>query len=149
MDRFASSMLKVNFEGPDVNEQSLFQTFRASCFYFVLLSPLIVLQPFGRIRDIATPSPVPPGVLRSSVINYERLKSAVIARNVLYGLEDGFDIHSTSKTCLRPEYQKPMQANVVKNWVSNHPRISIPLIVFLLGTITYAVCSEFVHRRLF
>ena len=30
MDRFASSMLKVTFEGPDVHEQSLFQTFRVS-----------------------------------------------------------------------------------------------------------------------
>ncbi|KAM6500724.1 RNA12 domain containing protein [Amanita muscaria] len=123
MDRFASSMLRVSFEGPDVNEQSLFQTFR----------------PFGRIRDIAAPAAVPPGMQRSSIITYERLKSAVIARNVLYGLETSFDAQSASRTRLRPDYQKPLRASVARSWISGHPKISFPLIFFLLGTITYAI----------
>ena len=36
MDRFASSILKVTYEGPDVHEQSLFQTFRVSSLVLVL-----------------------------------------------------------------------------------------------------------------
>lgn len=36
MDRFASSILKATFEGPDVHEQSLFQTFRVSSLFSVL-----------------------------------------------------------------------------------------------------------------
>ena len=41
MDRFASSIIKVTYEGPDVHEQSLFQTFRVSLLFSVL--PLSLL----------------------------------------------------------------------------------------------------------
>ncbi|KAK2467090.1 hypothetical protein APHAL10511_001348 [Amanita phalloides] len=119
MDRFASPMLKVTFEGPDIHEQSLFQTFR----------------PFGRIRDITSPAGVP----RAAVVVYERLKSAVIARNVIHGFENCFDSPATSKTCFRMEYQKPIQAHVIRSWLSGHPRIVIPLAVLLLGALTYTV----------
>ncbi|KAF8350904.1 RNA12 protein-domain-containing protein [Amanita rubescens] len=123
MDRFASSMLKVTFEGPDVHEQSLFQTFR----------------PFGRIRDIASPGVVPSGVPRTSTIIYDRLKSAVIARNVIYGFEDHFDSPSMPRTRLYTEYQKPIQVHIIRNWISSHPKIVMPLVVFLLGALTYTI----------
>ncbi|KAF8626167.1 hypothetical protein AX15_005055 [Amanita polypyramis BW_CC] len=121
MDRFASSILKITFEGPDVHEQSLFQAFR----------------PFGRIHNVTSPMPVPAGTPRASIVIYERVKSAAIARNVAHGME--VDHQSTSKTRLRAEYQEPIQAHTIRNWISSHPKIMVPLIVFLLGTLTYTV----------
>lgn len=97
------------------------------------------VQPFGRIRDITSPGAVPSGVPRASTIIYDRLKSAVIARNVIYGFEDHFDSTSMPRTRLYTEYQKPIQVHVIRNWISSHPKIVMPLVVFLLGALTYTV----------
>ncbi|PFH47169.1 hypothetical protein AMATHDRAFT_77324 [Amanita thiersii Skay4041] len=120
MDRFASPVLKVMFDGTDMNEESLYQTFR----------------PFGRIRDISSPSPIPASSMRSSSIVYERVKSAVAARNAMYGANVG---SNASKTRLRVDYQRQLQAHVIRDWVSSHPKIMFPLVIFLLGALTYTI----------
>ena len=37
MHRYPSPMLKVAFEGPDVQEESLYEVFRASCLIFIFV----------------------------------------------------------------------------------------------------------------
>ncbi|KAF4578617.1 mitochondrial escape protein 2 [Pleurotus pulmonarius] len=128
MNRFAFSMLRVTFEGPDVPEQTLYQLFR----------------PYGRIQDLTMPTTVPAGTPRSSVITFSRIRPAAIARNVVHGLEiastPGADnAGKGTRTRLRIAYQKPIRAHVIRDWTANHPRIVIPVIVFLLGSITYTV----------
>ncbi|KAG6910918.1 hypothetical protein DXG01_006601 [Tephrocybe rancida] len=122
MNRYASPIIKVAFDGPDLQEQSLYQLFR----------------PFGRIKDLTLPAPVPTGTLRSSTITFSRLHSATIARNVLHGLDHSL-LNSTGQTRLRTSYQRPVQAHAIRDWMSSHPKIMLPLIVFLLGTVTYTV----------
>ncbi|KAG9085075.1 mitochondrial escape protein 2, partial [Ceratobasidium sp. 392] len=56
MDRFASSILKTEFDGPDVHTESLYD----------------VLRPYGRITKLDPPTPAPAGVLRSATITYSR-----------------------------------------------------------------------------
>ncbi|PPQ63196.1 hypothetical protein CVT24_005741, partial [Panaeolus cyanescens] len=120
MDRFASPILKVFFDGPDVQQQTLYE----------------LCRPYGRIKDITLPTPVPPGSMRSSTITFHRVNSAAIARNVIYGRT----IPSTAAiTRLRVDYEKPIQAHVVRDWMSSHPKFMIPVLVFLLGTFTYTI----------
>ncbi|KAF5391771.1 hypothetical protein D9757_001714 [Collybiopsis confluens] len=116
LGRFASSMLKVSFEGPDVPEEKLYNIFR----------------PYGAIEELVNPTPVPAGAQRYSIVSFNRLKAATVARNVVYGLE-------VDSTRLRISYAYPIEAHVVREWVANHPRIILPIIFFLLGTITYAI----------
>jgi len=94
-------------------------------------------QPFGRIQDLTLPSPVPAGTLRSSVITFSRLRSATIARNVIHGLD--LPHREAKATILRTAYQQPIQAHAIRDWISNHPKIVLPVIVFLLGTLTYTI----------
>lgn len=89
-------------------------------------------QPYGRIHDIVGPSPAPAGVPRSAILSFTRPRSAAIARNVLYGLK-------VNDTIIRLNYQQPIQAHVVRDWMSSHPKITLPLIIFLLGSLTYTV----------
>ncbi|KAG7086673.1 hypothetical protein E1B28_002613 [Marasmius oreades] len=121
MYRFPSLMVKVSFEGPDVHEESLYNLFR----------------PFGRIARITEPTPVPPGSLRSSTIVFERIHSATIARNVLHGLE--FKDNPSSYTRLRCMYVDPIQAHAIRDWIAKHPKIVLPIVFFLLGTLTYTI----------
>ncbi|KAG6854990.1 hypothetical protein C0991_009813 [Blastosporella zonata] len=122
MDRYASPIINVAFDGPDLQEQSLYQLFR----------------PFGRIKDLTMPVPVPAGTMRSSTITFSRLHSATIARNVLHGLNQSH-LDSAAKTRLRTAYERPVQSHAVRGWISSHPKIMLPLLVFLLGTITYTI----------
>lgn len=65
MNRFPSNRIRVEFEGPDVSQEVLYELFR----------------PYGRLADITPPAPVPAGSLRFAVISYTRVKSAAIAVN--------------------------------------------------------------------
>jgi hypothetical protein len=98
-------------------------------------------QPYGHIQDITAPTPVPASALRSSIISFDRLSSAAIAHNVVHGM----DIFANDQSAirLRTAYQKPIEAHVIRDWISGHPRIVLPVLVFLLGTLTYTVHALF------
>lgn len=44
-----------------------------------------LFRPYGRIHDIVPPSPVPAGQLRSALITFRRISTAVNASNALHG----------------------------------------------------------------
>ena len=133
MNRFASPLLRVIFDGTDPQEETLYHTFRVS----TLSLPAIAFysfphQPFGRIVDISAPTPIPGTSHRASTVTFSNLRSAIVARNVIHGLH-------IDKTRLHTTFLPPVQAHVIRDWSSKHPRIVFPVIVFVLGTLTYAV----------
>ncbi|KIM87636.1 hypothetical protein PILCRDRAFT_815213 [Piloderma croceum F 1598] len=131
MNRFASPIIKLAFEGPDVHEESLYE----------------VLRPYGQIRDLTSPTPVPTGSLRFSTITFQHIRAATIARNVLHGFN--FSEHSSSSkagsgsgpssTRFRMAYEQPIKPHVIRDWMSDHPKTVLPVIVFFLGTLTYTI----------
>ncbi|TFK55018.1 hypothetical protein OE88DRAFT_1779208 [Heliocybe sulcata] len=122
MHRYASPLVTVAFEGPDVHEEALYRLFR----------------PYGRIQDLRNPTPVPAGSLRFSTIVFRYVRSATIARNAIHGLAVPSS-SSSAPTILRIGYREPLQAHALRDWILNHPRIVLPIVVFLLGTFTYTV----------
>lgn len=53
-------------------------------------------------------------------------------------------------TKLKIGYAQIIQAHVVRDWLGSHPRIVLPIVVFLLGSLTYAVIANtlfFQHMR--
>jgi hypothetical protein len=43
---------------------------------------------------------------------------------------------------LRIYYERPLKAHAVRDWISGHPRIALPIIFFLFGTLSYTVSSD-------
>ncbi|KAG8733505.1 mitochondrial escape protein 2 [Ceratobasidium sp. 423] len=138
MDRFASAIIKTEFDGPDVHLESLYD----------------VLRPYGRITKLDAPTPAPAGTLRSATVTYDRARSAVLARNCLHGVNlttDGDVIGrsgpgialsvapGTKLTRLSMLYEQPLKENAIRNWLASHPRIVLPVLAFLIGAITYTV----------
>ncbi|KZT57165.1 hypothetical protein CALCODRAFT_542165 [Calocera cornea HHB12733] len=131
--RFPSPQLKVEFDGPDVDHESLYD----------------ILRPYGRIADITTPVPVPAGTLRSSIVRFTATRSAAIARNCLHGVavaphaHDLGAIHAIPPdgklTRLRIVYEKALKDHLIMDWITNHPRIVLPVAAFLLATLTYTI----------
>jgi hypothetical protein len=123
MSRFASPFLNLSFDSSDTpSEEALYA----------------VLRPYGKIRDI---SPLPPShvTFKSTTVAFRRLSSATVARNVLHGLRLEGGTAGSSGTIMRAAYKSQIHAGVVRNWLSNHPRIVLPVLAFLVGTLTYTV----------
>ncbi|KAH9997539.1 exonuclease [Russula vinacea] len=116
MNRFASPIIRVAFDGVDPQEETLYHTFR----------------PYGRIIDISAPTPVSGTAYRASTVTFSDLRSSIVARNVIHGVH-------IDNTRLRTSFVPPVQGHIIRDWVAKHPRIVIPVIVFFLGTLTYTI----------
>ncbi|KAG7452882.1 exonuclease [Guyanagaster necrorhizus] len=120
MYHFASPIVKVAFEGPDIHQESLYK----------------LLRPYGRIKGMTDPIPVPAGSVRFSTVSFQKIRSAAIARNVIHGFEMS---SGNTVTRLSTKYDYPIRVHAVRDWLSSHPRIVLPIVVFLLGTLTYTI----------
>ncbi|KAF8184984.1 RNA12 protein-domain-containing protein [Mycena galopus ATCC 62051] len=122
MRRFPSTFVNITFDGPDIREERLYE----------------LLRPYGAIRDIKEPTPVPAGSLRSASVTFDRLRAATVARNAIHGLEV-FAPGAASPTRLRVTYAFPLDAHKIRDWLSSHPRVVLPIVLFLLGSLTYTI----------
>ncbi|CUA76051.1 Mitochondrial escape protein 2 [Rhizoctonia solani] len=113
MDRFASAIIKTEFDGPDVHLESLYD----------------VLRPYGRITKLDPPTPAPQ-VLCVVQLLHTTGSGPGIALSAAPG---------TKLTRLSMLYEQPIKENAIRNWLANHPRIVLPVLAFLIGTITYTV----------
>lgn len=95
------------------------------------------MQPYGRIVDITAPTPVPAGTLRSSTVFFYNVRSAAIARNVIHG--EALSSEDGKITRLALGFERPLKAHAIRDWIAGHPRIVVPVVVFLFGTLTYTV----------
>ena len=102
------------------------------------------MQPFGRILELSQPMNGPPGTLRFAHVSFRSIRSATIARNVMHN--HSFTMNGTT-TKVKTGYAQMIQAHVVRNWVANHPKIVLPIVVFLLGSLTYAVTPGMYSSR--
>lgn len=136
LSRYPSSQLKVEFAGPDVQQEVLYSLFR----------------PYGRILEIVPPSPVPAGALRYSILKFSRISTAVAASNCLHSystptsqtdydrakLQPGPGAQDVTRSTLKISYEQPLKGHHFRNWVKDHPKIAIPILAFLVGGLSYS-----------
>ncbi|KAG6040040.1 hypothetical protein E4U41_001558 [Claviceps citrina] len=121
--RFPSSLIKVEFVPPEagasteeLSEETLYSMFRR----------------YGKIADIL-PQPFDSKVVpRYAQIGFPRLSDAIMARNCMHGfvVDEAMGGGKTG-TLVRLSYVKREKAHSVWNWVTNHPRIVIPILAAL------------------
>ncbi|EGV63325.1 hypothetical protein CANTEDRAFT_135151 [Yamadazyma tenuis ATCC 10573] len=112
--RFPSSKLKVKFEGPSLTEEELYILFRR----------------YGTIIDINPASSSNPIAL----IQFKRLRSSICAKNCITGLSlDG------GKTTLHLQYVPIERVNYITDFISNHQRIAVPILLALLATVAVLI----------
>ncbi|GAB0141732.1 hypothetical protein EsHS_00002314 [Epichloe bromicola] len=123
--RFPSSLLKVEFVPPEpgasaeeLSEEALYSMFRR----------------YGKIADIL-PQPFDSKVVpKYAQIGFPRLSDAIMARNCMHGfvVKESMGGGRTG-TLLRLSYVKRVKAHSIWNWLTNHPRIVIPILAALLA----------------
>lgn len=84
--------------------------------------------------DLTPPAPGAGGALRSSIVTFRKGRASAIARNCVHG----FRVENAGgSTRLHTNFEQPLKAHVIRDWASNHPKLVAPVLVFLVGAITY------------
>ncbi|EXJ91794.1 hypothetical protein A1O3_00344 [Capronia epimyces CBS 606.96] len=129
--RIPSPRVKVEFlpTSPEASAAELTQETLYSLF-----------RRYGKIAEIAqqpSDSKITP---RYAYIDYSRMRFATVAKNCMHGYllpaEEG---GGKSGTLLKLSYESKMKAHWIRDWITGHPRIVIPLVVALLTAVSVAV----------
>ncbi|KAJ3100473.1 mitochondrial escape protein 2 [Phlyctochytrium planicorne] len=127
-----TSRLRVEFSGPAPHQQALFAEFR----------------PFGKIEDISLVQVPGKEVKTVAHIQFQKIRAAAAARTCLQSRKIGPSI-------ITVEYEPPLIRNYVFNFVKDHPRISLPIILGILAALSiiifdplriFFVTNEVTHR---
>lgn len=129
--RFPSSRIKVEFvptspggEAAELSQEMLYSLFRR----------------YGKISEI-TSQPSDSKVLpKFAYLDFSRMRHSVMARNCMHGfrvLEEAGG--GKAGTELRLSYEAKMKAHLIREWLSGHPRVVIPIVAALVAAITVAI----------
>lgn len=106
--RFPSVKLLVRFEGERLTEEELYVLFRR----------------YGQIVDI-----FPGSGTEAAVVHFRRIRPAICAKNCVTGI-----VLNSGRTTVHIQYLPLKRVNYVTDFISNHQRIAIPIILALLAT---------------
>ncbi|GAA93978.1 uncharacterized protein L969DRAFT_92918 [Mixia osmundae IAM 14324] len=122
MNRFPNSVIRIEFEGTssDIPQEQLWE----------------MLRPYGRIHDITPQPPSSKDLPRYAEVQFRTTRSAAAARNCLHGLR----LKAPSGSIvLRILYKERLRSHAMRDWISSHPRIVLPIVAVLLGGLSYLV----------
>ncbi|KAK4937235.1 mitochondrial escape protein 2 [Elasticomyces elasticus] len=129
--RVPSSRVKVEFlpTSPESSAAELAQETLYSLF-----------RRYGKLAEIIT-QPFDSKVLpRYAYVDYRNIRFATMAKNVMHGYvvppEEG---GGKAGTLLKLSYEPKVKANWIWSWITNHPRIVLPLLVALVTAASVAV----------
>lgn len=95
---------------------------------------------YGKLTDIVAQSSDSKVVPRYAFIEFNRLRSAITAKNCLHGFKVSEDEGGgKSGTLLKVTYEQKAKGNWLRDWLFNHPRIVIPILAALLATLTVII----------
>ena len=131
MHRAPSARLKVEFApcspgqtAEELSQETLYSLFRR----------------YGKLIDIQSQPIDSKEIPRYAILQFRKVRHAIMAKNCMHGFvlpasEGG----GNTGTQLKTVYIQVRKAHWIWNWLSNHPRVTLPLLLALFGTVTVAV----------
>ncbi|KAG0304712.1 mitochondrial escape protein 2 [Dissophora globulifera] len=90
-----------------------------------------LFRKYGKITDIVEVAPIK-DMPRQAIIQYQFMRSSTSAKNCLHGADiNGIKINVT--------YERTLKSNAIWNWLSNHPRLSVPLGGFMVAGVSFII----------
>ncbi|KAF9921133.1 mitochondrial escape protein 2 [Linnemannia zychae] len=112
--RYPNKKIRVEYSG-DLGVEGLYTLFRK----------------YGKIVDIFQVPPVKDAP-KQAIVQYSFMRAATSAKNCLHGAEvNGIQLSVT--------YERTLKGNVIWTWLTNHPRISVPLGGFAVAGVSLIV----------
>lgn len=131
LHRVPSARLKVEFvpcspgqSAEELSQEDLYSLFRR----------------YGKLADIQ-PQPTDSKELpKYAILQFSKVRHAIMAKNCMHGFvlpasEGGGD----TGTKLKLVYMRARKPHWILDWLSSHPRVTLPLILALFGTVTVAI----------
>jgi hypothetical protein len=112
--RYPNSRIRVEYTG-EINVEGLYSLFRK----------------YGKIMDII-PMPIVKDMPKQAIVQYSFMRAATSAKSCLHGAE-------ISGVRLNVTYERTLQGNAIWAWLTNHPRISVPLGGMALAGVSFMV----------
>lgn len=95
---------------------------------------------FGKIADIQAQPSDSKVVPRYAYLDYSFVRDAIMAKNCLHGIVVPEELGGgKAGTKLRLSYERFTKNHRIWDWLSNHPRIVIPIVAGLLAAITVVI----------
>ncbi|KAI0163416.1 RNA12 protein [Pestalotiopsis sp. NC0098] len=131
LHRFPYSRIKVEFVAPTPGEEAV--ELSQEDLY-------VIFRKYGKIAEI-TSQPFDSKVLpKYAYVDFAFVRDAIMARNCLHGFVCPSSLGGgKTGTKLRMSYEEKIKAHNIWNWITNHPRIVIPVLVALLTGLTVVV----------
>lgn len=131
MVRFPSAKLKVEFvpsapesQAVELSQETLYTLFRK----------------YGKLADIK-PQPQDSKILpKYATLYFLTIRHAIMAKNCMHGYNvSGAEGGGAAGTVLKIAYEAKEKSHYFFDWFLNHPRIVIPLMAALVGTLAVAI----------
>ncbi|KAK6083599.1 hypothetical protein SCUP234_02284 [Seiridium cupressi] len=131
LHRFPYARLKVEFVPPNPDEEAV--ELSQEDLY-------VIFRKYGKIAEI-TSQPFDSKVLpKFAYVDFAFVRDSIMARNCLHGFVVPTQLGGgKTGTKLRMSYEQRVKAHNIWNWIQNHPRIVIPVLVALLTGLTVVV----------
>ncbi|KAI8606130.1 RNA12 protein-domain-containing protein [Dissophora ornata] len=112
--RYPNKRVRIEYSG-DLGIEGLYTLFRK----------------YGKVVDIVQMPPVK-DMPKQAIVQYQFMRSSTSAKNCLHGSElNGVDLSVT--------YERTLKSNVMWAWLTNHPRLSVPLGGFLVAGVSFVI----------
>lgn len=131
MVRFPARTLKVEFvptspekQAAELSQETLYALFRK----------------YGKLADIAPQPKDSKELPKYATLNFLSVGHAIAAKNCMHGYRVlGSEGGGEAGTILKIAYQWKEKAHILRDWFFNHPRIVVPLIAALVGTVAVTI----------
>jgi hypothetical protein len=129
--RFPKNRLRIEFTPPnpsdtavELSQETLFSLFRK----------------YGKIVELTSQAADSKVLPKFAYVDFFMVRDAVLARNCMHGFVVGEVLGGGKNgTKLRISFEQRVKAHHIWDWITNHPRIVIPVIAALIAAITVVV----------
>ncbi|KAF9326844.1 mitochondrial escape protein 2 [Podila minutissima] len=113
--RYPNKRIRIEYTGDPGGVEGLYTLFRK----------------YGKIVDIVQVPPVK-DMPKQAIVQYSFMRASTSAKNCLHGAElNGVKLSVT--------YESSLKGNVIWTWLSNHPRLSVPMGGFVIAGISFII----------
>lgn len=95
---------------------------------------------YGKLADIMPQPTDSKDLPKYAYLNFSKVRHAIMAKNCMHGyLVPASEGGGESGTVLKMAYQQKRKPHWIWDWLVSHPRLTLPLLLALVGTFTVAV----------
>ena len=139
LHRAPSQKIRVEFvpvvpgsPAEELSEETLYSLFRT----------------YGKLADIVPQPTDSKDLPKYAYLKYDRVRHAIRAKNCMHGfVVPASEGGGQSGTMVKIFYEQKRKAHYIWNWLVNHPRLVVPILLALFGTITVSVFDPYVEKN--